>query len=220
MFEIQGWEVKEVNRLIETSRPLPASGRSRRLPGHQQGEVGMGHFLSLLAVILAIASAPPAANAQERTGFAVHGGFGGSVIKDRDGAATFEGNGFGFNFGAEYRFVPRFALGVDLFNLGSADDTFGGVDVNIDAAGIDFFGRLIFPVSESVEIYGRAGMALYNADVTPGATIDIFGKDGTSLGAGVDIGRGDFSWRLEGRYFNGMRDESGALLTVGLTYRF
>lgn len=180
----------------------------------------MGHVRLLVAVVLALAVAAPAANAQDRTGFAVHGGIGGSLIEDRDGAATFEGNGLGYILGVEYRFVPRFALGVELFSLGSAEDTFGDVDVRIDANGLDVFGRLIFPVTQAVEVYGLAGVILYDADVTPGSTIDIFGKDGTALGAGIDIGRGDLSFRVEGRYFDGTEEESGGLLTIGFSYRF
>lgn len=180
----------------------------------------MRYVRLLVAVVLALAVAAPVAHAQDRTGFAVHGGIGGSLIKDRDDAATFEGNDLGWLFGVEYRFVPRFALGVELFSLGSAEDSVGDIDVTIDAGGLDVFGRLIFPVTQAVEVYGLAGVILYDADVTPGTTIDIFGKDGTALGAGVDIGSGNLSLRVEGRYFDGTHEESGGLLTAGLSYRF
>ncbi len=180
----------------------------------------MGDLCLPVAAIAALVLLAPAAHAQERTGFAVHGGIGGSLLKDRDGPETFEGNGFAYGLGLEYRFVPRFALGVDLFSLGSATDTFGGVETEVEAEGIDFFGRLVFPLTETVEAYGRLGAVLYHTDVTPGGSIDIFGEDGTSFGAGLDIGREDLALRLEGRYIDGARDESGALLTVGFSYRF
>lgn len=180
----------------------------------------MGDFRVSVAVAMALVLLAPVGYAQERTGFAVNGGIGGSLLKDRDGPETFEGNGFAYDLGLEYRFVPRFALGIDLFSLGSASDTFGGVDTEIEAEGVDFFGRLVFPLSEAVEIYGRLGAVIYHTDVTPGDSIDIFGEDGTSFGAGLDIGREDLALRLEGRYIDGSRDESGALLTAGFSYRF
>lgn len=185
----------------------------------------MGDFRLPVAVVVALVfpaslAHAQAADAQERTGFAVHGGIGGSLLKDRDGSETFEGNGFGYDFGIEYRFVPRFALGVDLFSLGSASDTFGGVDTEIEASGLDFFGRLIFPLTDAVEIYGRVGSTIYHTEVTPSDSVDIFGEDGTSFGAGVDIGQEDLALRLEARYIDGARDESGALLTAGFSYRF
>lgn len=179
----------------------------------------MGDFRFLPAVALVLLILAPVVNAQERTGFAVHGGIGASLLKDRDGSDTFEGNSFGYDLGLEYRFVPRFALGVDVFSLGSASDTFGDIDTEIEANGLDFFGRLIFPVTEVVEVYGRLGSTLYHTDVTPGSA-DIFGEDGVSFGGGVDIGREDLALRLEGRYIHGADDESGALLTVGFSYRF
>lgn len=180
----------------------------------------MGDFGLPLAAAVALVLVAPVSQAQERTGFAVHGGIGGSLLEDRDGAETFDGNGFGYDLGLEYRFVPRFALGIDLFSLGSATDTFGDVETEVEAEGVDFFGRLIFPLTETVEVYGRLGTVAYYTDVTPSSSVDIFGEDGTSFGAGLDIGGEDLALRLEGRYIDGSREESGALLTAGFSYRF
>ena len=129
------------------------------------------------------------------------------------------GNGFGYTWGAEYRFGPRWAFGLDLFSLGSATDTFGSVETKIDVGGIDLRGRVIFPMSENVELYGRLGYAGYFADADPGG--NTLGEDALSVGLGLDIDR-DEHWtiRIEGRYFDGKREESGALLTAGFNYRF
>ena len=119
----------------------------------------------------------------------------------------------------EYRLSRRWAIGIDLFSLGSGSDTFNSVDTTIDVGGIDFRGRIIFPRSENVELYARLGFAGYFADVDPGT--QTLGEDAVSLGLGLDIDRGEhFTFRFDGRYFNGVRDESGALLTAGFNYRF
>jgi OOP family OmpA-OmpF porin len=201
-------------------RPCPYLTLPADCANRAGGELKVNHCRTTIAVALILLLATLSANAQERTGFAVHGGIGASQIKDRDGSETFQGNGFGYFFGIEYRFVPRFALGLDAFDLGSASDTVGSVDTEIEARGIDLFARLVFPLNDAVEVYGRVGRVVYQSAVSPGFGGNPFGEDGVSLGAGVDIGRDQLSFRLEGRYFDGAHDESGALLTAGLSYRF
>lgn len=146
-------------------------------------------------------------------------GIGASYIKDEDGSETFEGSDFGYTWGVEYRYSTRWAFGVDLYSLGSASDTFNSVDTTIDVGGFDLRGRLIFPMSDNVEMYGRLGFGGYFADVDPGSS--NLGENALSIGLGLDLDRSEhFSFRVEGRYFDGTKDESGALLTAGFNYRF
>ena len=173
------------------------------------------------AVLLLTTAAAPIANAQSRTGFAVHAGLGASVIRDEDGDETFRGDDFGYLIGVEYRFTPGFALGLDVFDLGRADDTINSVDTRIEAAGIDLVGRLILPVSDSAELYGLVGVASYWTDVDPDGFPNLFGDDARVFGAGAEFGVGEqLAFRVEGRYFRGARDESGGLVTAGFSYRF
>lgn len=161
-----------------------------------------------------------AARAQDKAGFALSGGIGISQIKDRDGTEEFDGNAFGLILGAEYRFNDYFALGLNGFGLGTAEDEFNSVDTEIQVGGFDLVGRLILPVSDGAELFALAGQAAYFADLDPGLS-NPFGEDAVEFGAGIDIGGDDgFAVRVAGRYFNGPRDESGALLTVGFNYRF
>lgn len=161
----------------------------------------------------------PVANAGDRTGWAMSGGVGPTYLRDKDGDETFKGNDWGFILGVEYRFIPSFALGINIFNLGTANDTFGGVDTEIQVDGIDIAARIILPVSEKAELFGLIGRASYYADVDPG--FSNFGEDAWEFGAGIDIDTSeDFSIRIEGRYFDGPRDESGGLATIGFSYRF
>ena len=174
-----------------------------------------------LAVALgcAFTTALPAA-AEEHTGFAVHGGLGASLLRDRDDEGTFKGSDFGYTLGLEYRFVPRFALGFDYIDLGSASDTVGSEEMEVDVAGLDLYARLVFPVSETVEAYGRLGGVHYWADVVNQAGGDPFGEGGISMGGGLDIGRDTAAFRLQALYINGAHDESGTLVTAGFTLRF
>lgn len=172
---------------------------------------------SVVVVFLTLSAA--AAHADEKSGWSMNVGIGASLIKDRDGNETFEDNGFGYSWGAEYRFSSRWAFGVDLYSLGSGSDTFNSVDTRIDVGGFDLRGRVIFPMSENVELYGRLGFGGYFADLDPGPS--TLGENSVSFGVGLDMDRGEhFTLRFEGRYLNGVRDESGALLLAGFNYRF
>lgn len=173
--------------------------------------------------ILAAALSFPAV-ADDKVGWGLSGTLGASQIKDKDGADTFQGNGVGLSAEVEYRFTPNFALGFGGFSLGSAEDTFGTIDTEIEVRGFEFFGRAIFPVSDAVDVYGRVGAANYYVDIDPGSvSLDdaLFGEDAVELGLGVDFARKDgLAYRLEGRFFNGGKDETGFLLTVGINYLF
>lgn len=175
--------------------------------------------LTAIAVVVALALTAAETSAAEKSGWGMNAGIGASLIRDRDGDDTFSGNGFGYTWGLEYRFGPRWALGFDLFSLGTATDTFDAVETKIDVGGYELRARVIFPLSENVELYGRLGSAGYFADLRPGGS--TLGEEALSVGLGVDIDR-DEHWtiRLEGRYFDGPRDESGGLVTLGLNYRF
>ena len=179
--------------------------------------------LALLAVVLFLCATLPV-HAQDRTGWGVSAGIGSSRIKDKDGADEFSGAGFGMALDVEYRLSPNVALGLGIFSLGRAEDSFGGVDTEIQVRGYELFGRAIYPVSETLEIYGRVGGAVYYVDIDPGSVSfeeALFGDDALELGFGVDFGRKEkMAFRLEARYLNGGDDETGALLFAGFNYLF
>lgn len=183
-----------------------------------------GRCCALLPVFALLLAAPPTAVAGDNTGWGVSAGVGASTIRDKDGSDTFQGNGLGLAVDIEYRFTVNFALGVGGFSLGRAEDDFGGVDTEIQVRGYDVFGRVIYPVSDTVDIFGRIGAASYFVDIDPGGVSladALFGQDAFELGFGVDFGRKEhLALRLEGRYYNGGADETGALLLFGFNYLF
>jgi len=178
-----------------------------------------GQQFAVFVLVIVLPLVPTSSHADEKRGWAISLGIGPSLIKDRDGDETFDAGGFGFNWGPEYRFSKRLALGMDFFSLGRARDTFNSVDTTIDVGGLELRGRLIFQLSENVEMYGRLGSVGYFADSNPGGS--NLGEDAIAFGLGLDIDRGEhFTIRIDGRHFDGPRDESGALLTAGFNYRF
>lgn len=175
-----------------------------------------------VSLLLLAATLLPAedARADDKRGFAVNVGVGVSEISDKDGADKFKGNGFGYSIGAEYRFNRNFALGAGIFSLGTADDEFAGTNTEIEVRGADFLMRFIVPVNEGFEFYGSVGQSWYTADLEPGGNNGPFGDTAVEFGLGLDIGSGPLAFRLAGRYFDGPKDEAGALLTAGVNYRF
>jgi len=171
----------------------------------------------LLSLVLSLAAEKAAA--QDKRGFAVNVGIGISQIKDKDGADTFDGNAFGYTIGGEFRFNENFALGGGVFGLGTADDEFDGVNTDIEVKGGEINMRFIKPLSDSLEFFGKVGSAFYTADLEPGGSNGL-GDTAVEFGVGLDIGRGNLALRLAGTYFDGSRDESGALITAGINYRF
>ncbi len=179
--------------------------------------------IAVIAAMVFLGTTFPAYAQDERTGWGISAGIGSSRIMDKDGADEFSGAGFGLAAEVEYRFSPNIALGLGGFSLGRAEDSFGGVDTEIEVRGFSLFGRVILPVSDSFEIYGRVGSATYFVDIDPGTVSldDLFGEDAVELGVGFDFGRKEnMAFRLEGRYYNGGSDETGTQLLVGFNYLF
>jgi len=176
-------------------------------------------FMAVLALLLSFVTG--VAQAQVKKGFAVNVGLGVSQVKDRDGTESFNANDIGYILGAEYRFNDNFALGLNTFGLGSPEDDFNSVNTTIEVRGFDLVMRFIVPLSDGVELFALAGTAGYTADLEPGGNNGLFGEDAAEFGLGLDIGdSNNFAFRLAGRYYDGPRDESGALITVGFNYRF
>lgn len=174
-----------------------------------------------IAMLPALVLATGATNAEDKTGFAVQVGVGVSQVKDRDGNESFNASDFGYIMGGEYRFNKNFALGLNVFGLGNPEDEFNSVSTTIEVRGADLVLRFILPVSQAVELFALAGTAAYTADLEPGGNNGLFGEDAAEIGLGLDIGSGEnFAFRVAGRYFDGPRDESGALITIGFNYRF
>ena len=191
-------------------------------PAERSISVFAKHSAIFVSIVFLLGAALPVL-AQDRTGWGVSAGIGASRIKDIDGADRFSGAGFGLAAEVEYRFSPHIALGLGAFSLGRAEDSFGGVDTEIEVRGFELFGRVIYPVSDAFELYGRVGSATYFVDIDPGTVSldDLFGEDAVELGFGIDFGRKEkTAFRLEGRYLNGGSDETGALMFFGFNHLF
>ena len=178
------------------------------------------HFIaSAIAAMLLFGS--NFAYSQDREGFSINAGLGASVIRDEDGAETFRDEAFGWTIGFDYRFNENISLGMGLFSLGEGEDDFNGQLTTIEVAGFEFNGRLYLPVSEKADLFLVAGVVSYYTDINPGFSFDPFGSEAWEAGLGADFYTDEnLAIRIEGRFFNGRRDESAGLLTIGFNYTF
>ncbi|MEL6870809.1 MAG: outer membrane beta-barrel protein [Pseudomonadota bacterium] len=176
----------------------------------------MRKLLSYLFLFAAVSAGQIRA---DDTGLGVSVSLGASRIADDDGDESFRGDGVGVAVDFEYRFHPSFALGMGYIGFGRATDTVDGVETDISARAVDMFARPVFSLSDSVELYGRFGFALYGADLEPGSS--ALGG-GWEAGLGLDIGQRDknYSVRFEGRFLNGRDDESALMLGAGVALLF
>lgn len=101
-----------------------------------------------------------------------------------------------------YRFFPYFGVEGEAA-IGVNDDAIGGVDVELDHA-FGVYGVGYLPVSENVELFGRAGWAEVEARASLGAFTVGADEDGLGFGGGAVIAvserlafRGEYT-RLEG----------------------
>lgn len=172
-----------------------------------------------LALILCMGAAQ--AQESDRSGLALNAGIGGSIIRDEDGTETFRGSAFAYNIGIEYRMRNNIAFGFSVFDLGTADDTIGGVDTEIEVRGIDINARFVLGGGGATEFYALIGGAVYDADVSTGGSFSLFGEGAWQIGVGADFYTSErAAIRAQVRFLNGPRDESGGLATIGFNFRF
>lgn len=176
-----------------------------------------------LALVLSMTLFTSTAQAQEvdRSGWAINAGIGSAIVRDEDGTETFRGNSFAYNTGIEYRMKNSFAIGFSYFDLGTANDTIGGVDTDISVDGVEFNLRFIFSPGQKSEFYALLGSAVYDADVSTGGSFNFFGEGAWEIGAGMDYHVNEqTAIRFQARFLNGDRDESGGFATIGFNFRF
>ncbi|MEO0576274.1 MAG: porin family protein [Pseudomonadota bacterium] len=176
----------------------------------------MNHRRFAITICVLSALTFVSAYADEVRGFAISAGIGPSTIEDVDGDETFSGDGFGWSIDLEYRVSQYFALGLGVMSFGEADDFFEGADVSLEAGATNFFVRGVLPVTDSIELYGRLGSAIYSTD---SRFFDL--GEGPSYAVGIDIGRQEhWSFRIEGLRIDGEDREDGSLITAGVSYLF
>lgn len=134
---------------------------------------------------------------------------------------AFDGTDVGFKVFGGYRFNDYIAVEGFYTDFGEPDD--GPLGIDADAFGIEGVG--IIPLSEQFELFGKLGLAAWDADFTgPGG----FSDDGTDLVLGVGVAykfSPQISARGELEYYDiqadaGPFDVDTYMFSVGLQFNF
>jgi len=137
----------------------------------------------LTIAALALAFMTPAALAE---GFSVGASIGSSKIKvdDSSSGINFDGSDMGWKLFGKYMFNDNWGIEVGYVDLGNPDDTILGVDIDVEADGIDAFLIGSIPASESFDLFGKVGYIAWDAKISsPG--IPAESDDGSDLAAGI-----------------------------------
>jgi hypothetical protein len=176
----------------------------------------------IAAVILASASMPALA---ADNGFYIGAAVGQGGVKADEvdlGALAddFDGDDTGFKVIAGFRPIEWFAVELNYVDLGTAEDTVGGVNVNVDTTGIDAFGVVFLPIPV-VDLFAKVGVINWDQDASVSG-LGSASDDGTDLayGVGVGVGFGSFGARLEYERFEIEDADTVDMISLGLTWTF
>lgn len=151
----------------------------------------------------------------------VGGSIGESAYVEEDvlGSEDFEGTSFGWKIFGGYRF-SRY-LGVDLgyYDLGTPDDTIGGIDAEIELTGWNLSAVGVLPLGR-FELFGRLGLFSWDGEAKVGsAKASDSGTDGSGgIGGSWAVTK---KIRIRGELEGFAIEDAGAsLLSFGVDYRF
>jgi len=134
----------------------------------------------------------------------------------------FDGSDVGFKVFGKYMFNDNWGLEVGYVDFGTPSDTFLGVDIDVDLWGYDAFLIGSFPVSESVDLFGKAGMADLEAEISsPGFGSDSADETDLAVGIGAKFHTSDtFSILAEWEWFDVEDTDAVWILSLGIEVGF
>lgn len=163
-----------------------------------------------------------AGNAYADNGFSVGASLGYANIENDDPAFDFDANDTGYKFFANYSFANFLAFEGGFVDFGEPTDDVLGFPGKIDAQGWTLYGVGRLPLSDSVELFGKAGVISWDADsIVAGALVGA--DDGNDLalsfGASWNIGR-TLGLRAEYDWFDIPDADNVWMASIGLVLRF
>ena len=170
-------------------------------------------------VLLAALAASPAFAEQ---GFEAGASVGYSKIEFSDQGVSFNFDDIGYKIFAGYMFTDNFGLEGGWVDFGNPSKNIQGLNAKIEADGFDLFAVGGLPVSDTIDLFAKAGVISWDAK----ATIEGLGSDSTdgndlALGFGGRFKTGT-GWgiRAEYEWFDIEDTDSVWMLSVGFDYTF
>ncbi|MGI9202373.1 MAG: porin family protein [Woeseiaceae bacterium] len=143
-------------------------------------------------------------------------------IEDDEPGFQFDANDTGYKFFANYTFNNNLAIEGGYIDFGSPEDIVAGLPGEIDASGWNIYGVGNLPLSDSVNLFAKAGVVAWEADsIIDGLLVDT--DDGTDLALGFGAGWNTneaFGIRAEVDWYDIDEADSVWMASVGFEFRF
>lgn len=178
----------------------------------------MKKLMTAFVGLVAFAASPAFAD----KGFSAGASVGYSNVSFEEDGASIDLTGTGYKIFGTYMFNDYFGIEGGWLNLGDPSDTVAGFDVELDADAFDVFAVGALPVSDSFDLFAKAGMLAWDASIS----IDGFGEDSDSgedlaLGFGGRFtGASGFGLRAEYEWFDLADADSVWMISLGFEYAF
>ncbi len=143
-------------------------------------------------------------------------------IEDSDPGFDFEANDTGYKLFASYQFSNNLGIEGGYIDFGKPDDVIQGLPGEIDASGWNLYGVGNLPLSDSVDLFAKAGIVSWDADsILDGVLVDTADGNDLALGIGARWNMGEtFGVRAEADWFDIDEADSVWMASVGFELRF
>lgn len=155
-------------------------------------------------------------------GFALGASYGYAKIEDSDEDFSFDANDSGYKLFGSYTLGNGLGIEGGYIDFGAPDDTFLGQVAKIDATGWNLYGVGNLGLSDSFDLFAKAGVISWDADSSVNG-IAVSRDDGTdlALGIGARLSANDrFGLRTEFEWFNIEDADAVWMASLGFEIRF
>lgn len=171
---------------------------------------------SLLLVVMA--ATPAIAD----KGFSAGASVGYSSISFEDSGVSVDFNDVGYKIFGSYMFNDNWGIEGGWMDFGSMSENVQGTEIELEVDGFDLFVVGAMPISETFDLFAKAGMLSWDAEVSsPGFGSESDSGEDLALGFGGRFNSGgNFGFRAEYEWFDVEDVDSAWMLSLGFEYAF
>ena len=163
-----------------------------------------------------------AGNAVADPGFSLGASVGYTKVEDSDPDFAFDASDTGYKVFGAYTFNNNFGIEGGYIDFGAPSDDILGLTGKIDARGWNLYGVGNLPLSQSFDLFAKAGVVSWDADsFVNGLPVDT--DDGTDLalgiGARLNVGS-SLGIRTEFDWFDISDADQVWMVSLGVEFRF
>ena len=178
----------------------------------------MKKVIAAFVALAAFATGPALAD----KGFSAGASIGYSNVSFEEEGASIDLTGTGYKVFGTYMFNDNFGIEGGWLSLGEPSDTVAGFDVELDGDGFDVFAVGALPVSDTFDLFAKAGVLAWDATLSVDGFEDS-SESGEDLALGIGgrfSGASGFGVRAEYEWFDLADADSVWMISLGFEYAF